>query len=110
MVLIDLSAAYDTVNIKRLLTKLCGMIDDQDFIQMLGEILRNIRYQVLLGTEKSRWRRQKNGLPQGSVLAPIFFNIYTKDQPAAENCERFLYADDLALASQTNKFEKRKKI
>ena len=77
------------------------MIDDQDFIRLLGVMLQNRRYQVLLSTEKIRWRRQKNGLSQGSVLAPIFFNIYTIDQSTAENCERFLYADDLALATQT---------
>ena len=78
------------------------MINDQDFIRMFGEMLRNRRYQVLLGTEKSRWRRQKNGLPQVSVLPPILFNLYTNNQTATENCERFLYADDLALK---NKFE-----
>lgn len=54
---------------------------------------------------KSRWRHQKNGLPQGSVLAPLLFNIYTNDQPLLPNTKHFLYADDLALAAQTPTFE-----
>ena len=31
--------------------------------------------------ERSRWRKQKNGLPQGNVISPVQFNIYTNDQP-----------------------------
>jgi len=32
-----------------------------------------------MGDKVSSWRRQKNGLPQGSVLAPTLFNLHTKD-------------------------------
>ena len=32
-----------------------------------------------IGDKVSSWRRQKNGLPQGSVLAPTLFNLHTKD-------------------------------
>ena len=54
---------------------------------------------------KSRWRTQKNGLPQGSVLALTLFNIYTNDQPQYDGIRRFIYADDLCLASQAINFE-----
>ena len=54
---------------------------------------------------KSRWKTQKNGLPQGSVLSPILFNIYTNDQPKFENMRHFIYADDLCLATQTQDFK-----
>ena len=54
---------------------------------------------------KSRWRLQKNGLPQGSVLAPTLFNIYTNDQPEFTDIRRFIYADDLCLATQSTDFE-----
>lgn len=65
---------------------------------------RNRRFHVRLQDQKSRWRNLKNGLPQGSVLAPILFNVYTNDQPILENTRHFLYADDLAITAQGNTF------
>ena len=53
--------------------------------------------------KRSRGRRQKNGLPHGSVLAPLLFNIY--GQPVHPNTRRFLYADDMCIATQKQSFE-----
>ena len=38
----------------------------------------------------------RNGLPQGSVLAPLLFNIYTYDLPSMTS-QKYAYDDDLAL-------------
>jgi len=46
--------------------------------------------------QKSRLRRLKNGVPQGSVLAPLFFNIYISDLPTTVS-RKYAYADDLAI-------------
>ena len=69
-------------------------------------MLSNRRYFVELNGEKSRWRNQKNGLPQGSVLSPVLFNIYTNDQPIHMDTRSFIYADDLCIATQDASFEK----
>ena len=61
VVLVDLSAAYDTVNVKRLLNKLTALTDDQAFIRILSEMLHNRRFMVQLNSEKSRWRNSKKG-------------------------------------------------
>ena len=41
-------------------------------------------------------RRLKNGVPHGSVLAPLLFNIYTYDLPSMIS-RKFAYAHNLAL-------------
>jgi len=52
-----------------------------------------------MGNDISAWRSQRNGLPQGSVLAPILFNLYSDDLPVTRG-RKFIYADDICLAIQ----------
>ena len=61
------------------------------------ELVQNRSFTLTTGDSKqSRLRRLKNGVPQGSVLAFLLFNIYTYDIPSMI-FRKFAYADDLAL-------------
>ena len=102
---VDLSAAYDTVNHRILTRKVFEMTKDVKLTQLIQNLLSNRRFYVNLNGTRSRWRRQKNGLPQGNVLAPLLFNIYTNDQPIHPRTRSYLYADDLCIASQKQSFE-----
>ena len=103
-VFVDLTAAYDTVNHRALLYKLTRMVKNTCVVNIIRSLLSNRRFFVEMDGKRSRWRDQKNGLPQGSVLAPLLFNVYTNDQPTFRNIRRFIYADDLCLATQANDF------
>ena len=103
-VFVDLTAAYDTVNHRILLLKVARTIRNKQIVNIIQSLLKNRRFFVEMDGRKSRWKSQKNGLPQGSVLSPILFNIYTNDQPEFEGIRRFIYADDLCLATQAQDF------
>ena len=97
---VDLSAAYDTVNHRLLIQKLYNTTQDSSLCRVIQNMLSNRRFYVELNNERSRWRTQKNGLPQGSVLSPTLFNIYTNDQPIHDGTRSFIYADDLCITAQ----------
>ena len=66
-------------------------------VRMIMELVQNRSFTLTTGDSKqSRLRRLKNCVPQGSVLAPLLFNIYTYDLPSMIS-RKFAYADDLAL-------------
>ena len=100
----DVSAAYDTVNHRRLLSQVLEITGDVQLTDLIRTMLESRRFFVVLNGKKSRWRRQRNGLPHGSVLAPMLFNIYTNDQPIHADTRSLIYADDLCIGSQGNDF------
>ena len=67
-------------------------------------MLTNRRFQVFMGSNKSRWRTLSDDLTQGSVLSPILFNLYMHDVPQT-TCKQFWFADDLELVFQCSSFE-----
>ena len=96
-VLVDLTAAYDTVWHRGLACKLLRFIPDRHLVKFITELVRNRSFILTTDTgPKSRLRRLKNGVPQGLILAPVLFNAYTYDLPTTTS-KKFAYADDLAI-------------
>ena len=96
-VFVDLTAAYDTVWHRGVTFKLLRLLPDKHKVRMIMELVRNRSFTLTTGDSKqSRLRRLKKGVSQGSVLAPLLFNIYTYDLSSMIS-RKFIYADDLAL-------------
>ena len=80
---VDLTPAYDTVWHRGLICKLLRFLPDKHMNRMIMELVRNKSFTLITDDSKpSRLRRLKNGVPQGSVLALLFFNIYICDLPS----------------------------
>ena len=93
----DLTAAYDTVWHHDLTCKLLKLLPDKHMFRMIIELVRNQSFTLTISDSKqSRLRCLKNGVPQGSVLASLLFNIYTYDL-FSMIFRKFAYANDLAL-------------
>ena len=69
-----------------------------------GELLRLIesflsaRYQrVVLNGQTSNWNKIIAGVPQGSILGPLFFLTYMNDLPSEFLCSAKLFTDDTPI-------------
>ena len=97
VVFVDLTAAYDTVWHRGLTCKLLRLLPDKHMVRTIMELIRNRNFTITTSDSKrSRLRRLKNGVPQGSVLAPLLFNIYVYDLPSTVS-RKYAYGDALAL-------------
>ena len=77
LILLDLSAAFDTVVHSLLLEDLKAIGVEGDALDYLESFLVNRTYCVQIGKSFSRTKVLTRGVPQGSVLGPILFCIYT---------------------------------
>ena len=53
-------------------------------------------FHVHIGRKKSRCKTLLNSVSQGSIIAPLLFNLYTHDIPPTTS-KKYIYADDIAL-------------
>ena len=97
VVFFNLTAAYDTVWHRSITCKLLQLLPDRHIVRMIMGMVGNRSFTLTTRNNKrSRLRRLKNGVPQGSVLAPFIFIIYLSDLPTTVS-RKYAYADDLAI-------------
>ena len=110
LLLLDLKKAFDTVNHKTLLTKLEHYGIRGPTLDLFACFLTN-RYQyVSLENHQSNPKKINYGVPQGSVLGPLVFNIYINDISTSVSYAPRLFADDTCLIVENkniNNFHKK---
>jgi len=98
-VFFDLSNAFDRVWHFALLYKLASVGVEGRVLKWLQNYLRGRKFNVYFEGEYSRTREITSGVPQGSILSPILFNVMVSDIPSDINVTTSEYADDITIYS-----------
>ena len=80
-VTLDMRKTFDTINIHTLIRKLLQTNIPGIIIKFITNYIKRRKAYTTYRNDTSPQRQFKNGIPQGSVLSPTQFNIYTADIP-----------------------------
>ena len=98
LVSMDLSKAFDTLPHDLIVKKLEDYGGDSKVINLVTNYLSARQQRVRLSGQHSSMKTVMKGVPKGSILGPILFNIFMNDLSyAIDECTLFTYADDTQL-------------
>lgn len=99
-VLLDIASAFDRVWHDGLLYKLKHLLSDSLY-RVCKSFLEDRYFRVRVGSCYSDYKEIQAGVPQGSILSPHFYNIYTSDIPQINETLLATFADDTNILSST---------
>ena len=93
-ILADFSKAFATVDYTVLIKKLSKLNMSPEFLHFILSYISDRSQYVQIDSNKSRHEKINCGVPQGSILGLILFNIYVSDMKNEFDSPCIQYADD----------------
>ena len=104
-VIMDLSKAFDSLNHELLLAKLEAYDLDNNAVSFMRSYLTNRLQRCKINNPFSEWTKTSSAVPQGSVLGPLFFNIFINDIFSfLQKCDLANHADDSTIYTSDKHF------
>ena len=99
-VALDMSKAFDTINIHTLIRKMLHTKIPGTIIKFIAKYIKGRKAYTTYRNHTSLQRQFKIGVPQDGVLSPTIFNIYTAViPPPRASVQVMTYADDITITS-----------
>ena len=99
-VALDMSKAFDTINIHTLIRKLLQTNIPGTIFKFIANYIKGRKSYTTYINHTSSQRKFKTGVPQSGVLSPTLFNIYTADiPPPRPPVQVMAYACDITISS-----------
>lgn len=105
VLLFDIEKAFDRIWHDGLIYKMIQLRYPKYIIHMICSFIKNRKFRVVLNSYSSCDKYIPAGTPQGAVLSPSLYNIYTSDVPTFPDCMTAFYADDSALLSAFDRWQ-----
>ena len=75
----DLSEAYDCLPHDLMIAKIEAYGISKEGLQLISDYLSYRKQRTKIGSAYSDWANVIRGIPQGSILGPLLFNIFSND-------------------------------